>query len=184
MIVLEGIRSSGKSFTLDVLKKNLPQLIFYKDLGMRIFPKEVDPDDYAIALDYTYAQCLPKLVAPHEHIIIDRLYFSSYVYGQAWRKTYDKKFWTNHIKTVEQMYGNFLKEITFVYLSVSYDDLDRIKKMNRKKDQWDSKHDFIRQDQLYTQLFNRGITKAKVLLLPAFQSEDFITQFFKSYLKL
>ena len=62
LVILEGIRRSGKSFTIDVLKKRSPNLVHYKDAGMRIIDHEiVDPDQYAIGRDFAYAQFLPKL---------------------------------------------------------------------------------------------------------------------------
>lgn len=183
MYILESARSGGKSFTADVIRKNFPNVCVYKDVGMRLIGnKNIDPDDYAIGRDLAYAQSLPILMDEHmtETAVFDRQYFSSYVYGRAWRKKYDKEFWADHIRLVEDTYGPFLEKINIIFLDLPDEaTLDRMKKMHRQKDKWDNKLDFKRQYNLYLYLIN-NITKAKVTFLPSFQSEDFIVNFFKS----
>lgn len=62
MIILEGVRRSGKSFTTETITKRIPSVIQYKDLGMRLIDHAlVDPDCYSIGRDLAYAQFLPKL---------------------------------------------------------------------------------------------------------------------------
>ena len=181
MFVIEGVRCSGKTFTVDVIKKNFPNVCVYKDAGLRVASDlQLDLDDYAIGRDLTYAQALPVLMDDHlaDTAVFDRMYFSSYVYGIAWRKG-DKQFWKEHIQRIENLYGDFLKKIHFILLDLPTDaELDRIKKMRRQKDKWDKTLDFKRQYRLYLEIVNK-ITKAKVTLLPSFQSEDFIVKFFK-----
>src|SRR5208337_145377 len=181
MWVIEGVRCSGKTFTADVIKRNFPNVCVYKDIGMRLAAeRQLDLDDYAIGRDLTYAQSLPILMDDHlaDTAVFDRMYFSSYVYGIAWRKG-NKEFWKEHIQTVENIYGDFLKKIHVIFLDLPNDaTLDKMKKMHRQKDKWDKTLDFKRQYRLYLNLIN-NITKAKVTFLPSFQSEDYIVKFFK-----
>jgi hypothetical protein len=183
IFILEGVRASGKSFTADIIRNKFPDIQVYKDAGMRLIAnKSIDPDDYAIGRDLAYAQSLPILMDDYmaDTAVFDRQYFSSYVYGLAWRKKYDKEFWADHIRLVEDTYGPFLKKINVILLDLPNDEtLERMKKMNRKKDKWDKTLDFKRQYKLYLKLVN-NITRAKVVFLPSFQTEDFIVQFFKS----
>lgn len=186
MYILESTRCGGKTFTADVIRKNFPDIQVYKDVGMRLIAnKGVDPDDYAIGRDLAYAQSLPVLMDEYmsETAVFDRQYFSSYVYGRAWRKKYDKEFWADHIRLVEDTYGPFLDKITIVFLDLADETtLDKMKKMHRQKDKWDKTLDFKRQYKLYLNIIN-NITKAKVIFLPSFQTEDFIVKFFRGLFK-
>jgi thymidylate kinase len=187
MFIIEGVRCSGKSFTADVVRKNFPDIQVYKDVGMRLIAnKGIDPDDYAIGRDLAYAQSLPVLMDENmaNTAVFDRQYFSSYVYGRAWRKRYDKEFWADHIRLVEDTYGPFLEKITIVFLDLPGEEtLDKMKKMHRQKDKWDKTLDFKRQYKLYRNLWMNNITRAKVVHLPSFQTEDFIVKFFKGLFK-
>jgi len=181
LIILEGIRRSGKSHTIKILKKSISQLIFYKDLGMRIIVnKAIDSDVYAIGRDLAYAQFLPNLYRHGsykdfvERLFFDRAYWSSYVYGQAWRNNYSKTFWKNHIKLVEDIYGDFLENIKIVFITLTKDDFQRIESIDRNKDQWEKTHtDYKEQYDLYIELF--GISKAKIYTLDGFKDDRYIT---------
>jgi thymidylate kinase len=184
MVCIEGIRKSGKTYTIDVIRKNFPQVIVYKDLGIRdIAPKEVSIDDFSIGRDFTYAQCLPKLVGDaHKNIVFDRQYWSSYVYGQAWRNKYNNEFWTNHIHKVEETYGDWLKNIHVVFITLTDSDFQRIEEMNRKKDRWDGIADFEKQYDLYLEVVVKTkLPYGNVHLLSAFSNDAFIIDFFKRF---
>jgi thymidylate kinase len=185
MIILEGIRRSGKSYTVDVLKNHIPNLIHHKDLGMRIIAQTpVDPDSYAMGRDFALAQFLPKLYWNFEftnRLLLDRAYWSTYVYGQCWRNNYGKTFFKNHIERVEETYGEFLKEIKIVFITLTKNNFNRIKGMGREKDQWEMTHvDYDKQYELYQELFQ--ISKAKIFTLNGFNSDDYIVKTFNKVL--
>jgi hypothetical protein len=186
MIIIEGIRRSGKTYAINVLKKNFPHLILYKDLGIRItLNSGVDPDDYAVGRDLAYAQGIPTFVDwdVFPRIVFDRQYWSSYVYGQAWRKKYDKTFWKAHVVTVEDIWGVVLKNVHVVLLTCDEDALLRIENMDRTKDEWEITRDFRKQYELYQEL--PSITKIppeNIHRLPAFMKDDYIADFFKQIL--
>lgn len=179
MLIIEGgCRKAGKSFTISVLRRAYPNFIFYKDNGMKfIADTEVDPDDYVIGRDLAYAQILPIIYDEFliNNLIFDRQYWSSYVYGQAWRSRYSKNFWVSHIRRVEDTYGeDFIKRhLKIIFITLSDADFDRIQKTTRNKDQWEDISDYKRQYELYQELLS--ITSIKnIYFLPAFQTEETI----------
>lgn len=187
MLIIEGVRKSGKSYTTNLLSK-FPHFLIYKDLGMRLIPgTKVDPDDYAIGRDFAYAQSLPSIADEYlfkNNLVFDRGYWSSYVYGQAWRDKYDKDFWKNHIIKIEETWGETLNEIQVVLITLTEDDFVRIENMNRSKDVWDSTSDFRKQYELYQEILNvTTLSKNNIHFLPAFQSDEFIKDFFNKILQ-
>lgn len=185
MIILEGIRRSGKSFTTDLLKNKIPNLVHYKDIGMRLINHNVvDSDYYAIGRDFAYAQFLPKLrwdTYFTKRLLFDRAYWSTYVYGQCWRDNLSKTFLKDHIHKVEEVYGDFLEQIKILFITLSEDDLKRIESMGRGKDQWDKTRDDYRQQyDLYMELFD--ISKVRTFTLDAFQDEKHILDVFNKVL--
>lgn len=174
MVVIEGIRRSGKSHTLEVLGANKPDLYYYKDKGvMYAMKKSIDVDDYVIGRDLTYAQLFYNLpVAAFKNLVFDRQYWTSYVYGQFYRDKYNKEFWVDHIHSVENMYGELLENICIVLITLSDDDFKRIAEMQRQKDHLESADidGYKRQYELYQELLD--ISNAAVVKLPAFQSDD------------
>lgn len=189
MLIIEGVRRCGKSHTIKVLKKSISQLIFYKDLGMRMITnKAIDPDIYAIGRDLAYAQFLPNLCRYGwyenfvERLFFDRAYWSSYVYGQAWRNNYSKTFWKTHIKLIEDTYGDFLKKIKIIFITLTKDDFQRIEDMDRNEDQWEKTHtDYRKQYDLYMELFN--ISKIKTHTLDGFKDDSYISSKIRSILE-
>jgi len=185
MIVIEGIRRCGKSFTVDALQKHFPNLFFFKDLGMRLIKDTpISPDDYAIARDLSYAQFLPHYFWSEEadNLVFDRGYWSTYVYGQCWRDKYNKQFWTDHIKRVEDIYGQFLQKVKFFSFELNDLDFERIEEMDRKKDIWDSTSDnYRRQYELYREIAE--ISQAKKHFIKAFMPIDYIIKEF-AHLKI
>jgi len=164
---------------MDVLQKSFANLIFHKDLGMRIIKgTSISPDDYAIGRDLALAQFIPHFYweDTFNRLVVDRGYWSSYVYGQCWRDRYDKNFWTEHLKKVEGCYGAFLKQLKIVLFRLTEEDFDRIENMNRQKDDWEGINDYRKQYDLYKECIERS--KARVYSLEAFKSEDYIVQTF------
>ena len=184
MIILEGIRRSGKSYTIEVLKRHFLNLIYYKDLGMRLISGVVDPDSYAIGRDLAYAQFLPNLQWNEDFIkrlLFDRSYWSTYVYGLSWRDNFSRTFFKEHIKRVEKIYGDFLKDIKILFITLTEDDMKKIELMDRKKDRWENTHsDYRIQYKLYNKLFD--ISNAKIFTLDAFKNEDYIVKTFNNVL--
>jgi len=166
------------------LKRRIPNLIHYKDLGMRIIAStSIDPDYYAIGRDLAYAQFLPKLQWDEEftkRLLFDRAYWSTYVYGQCWRDNLSKIFFDAHIEIVEETYGMFLKNIKILFITLTEDDMKRIESMDRNKDQWDTHTDYRKQYKLYLELFN--ISNTKIFTLDAFKDEDYIVNTFNKVL--
>jgi thymidylate kinase len=188
MIILEGVRQSGKTYAVNVLDKNFAHMLIYKDIGMRLIANsKVDPDDYAIGRDLAYAQSLPQMADDflfQNNLIFDRGYWSSYVYGQAWRNKYDKDFWKEHISLVEKVWGDALNKVHIVFITLTPEDFTRIENMNRDKDVWDATKDFRNQYALYGEILNMTkVSKANIHLLPAFQKDEFIIDFFKQILR-
>ena len=183
MVTIEGVRRIGKSFAIDVLKKYYPNLIYHKDLGIRMIKGAgVDIDDYVIGRDLTLAQFLPKIETSNlESLIFDRQYWSSYVYGQYYRKKYNKTGWKNHILNVEQVYGIdwIEKNMHIVLLSPEADDYKRLAGMNRKKDDLEDSNidSYIIQQELYIEILS--LSRAQVHLLKPFQNEEYIISFMK-----
>jgi hypothetical protein len=184
VVILESVRQGGKTYTANVLDKNFPHMLIYKDIGMRlIVNSKVDPDDYAIGRDLAYAQALPQMADEfllESNLVFDRGYWSSYVYGQAWRNKYDKEFWRSHIALVEKIWGEALNKVHIVFLTLTQEDFGRIENMDRKKDAWDSTQDFRKQYSLYGEILNTTIIKKQnIHFLPAFKNDEYIIDFFK-----
>lgn len=187
MIILEGIRRSGKTYTTEFVSQSFPFYIVYKDEGMRIIrDKPIDIDDYVIGRDLAYAQfakTLPDKAV--DRLFLDRQYFTSYVYGQFYRKKYDKEFWADHIRLVESHYGDYFIEnfMSLVFIDMNEDDLKSVAKMSRKKDHLESSafDDYKRQYELYQEALE--ITKVPVHRMKAFQSNDYLVKFFTQFLR-
>jgi hypothetical protein len=179
MIIIEGPRRCGKSFTKDVLLKKFGNLILFKDLGMRIIKDTpIDPDDFAIGRDLAYAQFVPQFSwAPtFDRLVMDRGYWSSYVYGQCWRNRYNKNFWSEHLKRVEDFYGSYLEKVKILVFHLNEDDFKRMESMDREKDVWEHTNDYRQQYELYSECAEKS--QAKIFLIDAFQSEDYIARTF------
>jgi thymidylate kinase len=144
----------------------------------------IDPDCYAIGRDLAYAQFLPKLYWDTDFInrlLFDRAYWSTYVYGLCWRNNYGRTFLKSHVEKVEETYGMFLKEIKIVFITLTENDFNRIKGMDREKDIWESTRvDYHKQYETYQELFK--ISKAKIFELEAFNSDDYIIKTFNKVL--
>jgi thymidylate kinase len=178
MIILEGIRRSGKSFTLEVLEKAYGGVFtFFKDEGMRLIRgSTIDIDDYAIGRDCAYAQLCSK-TSFFERIVFDRQYISSYVYGQFYRNRYDKDFWVDHIKKVENIYGENKPKI--IFLDLKKEDFERISEMNRSKDDLESSDisGYLKQYELYKDALS--ISKSSIFVMDSFKSKEYIEEFFR-----
>lgn len=178
MIIIEGVRRSGKSFTVEVIQKNYPDWVYYKDYGMRIIKDtEIDPDDYAIGRDMAYAQFFPKIpFIVFDRMFVDRQYWSSYVYGQFYRKRYSKEFWTEHIERVENtMFQEGVWEhIHILLIKPDGDDFKRIAEMGRQKDWLEDENieSYKQQWKLYEELLS--FSSANVRFLRPFQDEEYI----------
>lgn len=185
MIILEGIRRSGKTFTMDVLKENFKNMQVYKDVSMRIINHQsINADAVAMGRDFAYAQFIPQILSKSlsDHIIFDRGYWSSYVYAQCWRDEFTKEQMTEHVQKVEEQYGNFMDNIKIVFIKVDAVDIERIEAMDRGKDRWEKTHsDYREQYSLYTEL--PMISKANVYEMKAFQDEEYIVNKFKDILR-
>jgi hypothetical protein len=177
MIIIEGPRKVGKSFTLETIQKYEPTTRVFKDLGIRILKDRIDLDDYAISRDTTYAQFLPQFMYLWDDIVFDRGYWSSYVYGQCWRNKYDKNFWIEHIKRVEDLYGTFLSKIKVLSFDLTEDDFKRIENTIRNKDGWENVSDYRLQYDLYKEVAD--ISQVKKYFIKPFQSEEYIMKEFK-----
>ncbi len=184
IIILEGIRRSGKSYTIEILKRNFKNLTYYKDSSMGFVDhNKVCPDSIAIGRDLAYAQFLKVInKSESDYLLFDRGYWSTYVYGQCWRNKFTKVDMEKHVKKVEEIYGDFLNNIKVVFLEVDAVDIELIESMNREKDQWDKSHnDYREQYSLYSEL--PLISKVKVFEMKAFQSSSYIVNKFKDILR-
>jgi thymidylate kinase len=183
MIIIEGIRRSGKSFIINALQKHYPDLIYHKDLGIRMIKDTpIDVDDYVIGRDLAFAQFLPKIETSNiDCLILDRQYWSAYVYGQFYRNKYDKAFWRDHIEKVEQTYGiNWTrKNLNVVLLSPEPEDYKRLASMGREKDHLEDSdiNSYLQQQSLYLEILE--FTRAQVHLLKPFQTEEYIIDFMR-----
>ena len=180
MIIIEGIRRSGKTFTINTIQKHYTDWINYKDKGMRMIKDtEIDVDDYAIGRDMAYAQLFPTI--PYiifNRMLVDRQYWSSYVYGQFYRGKYDKEFWTDHITRVENLLfqENIQDHLHILLIRPEEDDFKRMSEMGRRKD-WLEDEDiesYKRQWELYEELLE--ISAANVRFLKPFQDEEYIME--------
>lgn len=189
MVILEGTRRSGKSYTTKFIEDNFAFYNVYKDQGIRILQDTaslVDVDDYVIGRDLAYAQ-LMKIMPDKmiKRIFFDRQYLSSYVYGQFYRDKYNKQFWTDHIHRVEEVYGeNFLKNsMMIIFIELESWHFEKIAKLNRKKDvfECDNIDSYKRQYELYQEVLD--ITQAPVFKMKAFQDLAYLTKFFTSVWK-
>lgn len=187
MIILEGIRRSGKTYTTDFVKDNFPFYIVYKDEGMSIIKNTpIDIDDYVIGRDLAYAQFVKTLPEKAiNRLFLDRQYFTSYVYGQFYRNKYDKQFWADHIQRVESQYGDdFIKKfMSVLFIEMTEDDLKHAAKTARYKDELESDFidDYKRQYELYQEVLE--ITKLPVHRMRAFQNNAYLTDFFTALWK-
>jgi hypothetical protein len=174
MLILEGIRRSGKSFTLDVFEKYFSQPRCFKDFGIRaIKDLNICTDAYAIGRDLAYAQFLPTLPSSVvDNIIFDRQYISSCVYGLYYRNKYNKDFWIEHMKRIENLYSSAGLNITTVFLKLKDSDFHKIASMNRKKDDLEDDNELSYREQydLYEELLN--FSSFPVFELEAFLSEE------------
>jgi thymidylate kinase len=186
MIIIEGIRRAGKTFTINTIKKYCPGMIFYKDTGLEYAKElELDIDDYVISRDLTYSQLIPSLPKfANSNLVFDRQYYSSYVYGQFYRNKYSKEFWQEHVERVENEYDEFLDNIIIMFLTLKNEDFRKIAEMDRQKDDLEDKDEnsYLKQYELYNEVAN--ISKARIYNLKAFQSEDYIKSEFEKVLKL
>lgn len=182
MIVIEGIRRSGKTHTVDIIKSNNKNLIFYKDLGVMYAMKNgIDVDDYVIGRDLSYAQLFSNTQPDiFNNIFFDRQYLSSYVYGQYYRDKYDKVFWRDHIRRVEELYAKagILNKIEILFIQLSDTDIDNIHKIKRNKDHLEDENTdgYKRQYELYQEALS--ITSAKLNFIKGFKEEEYITKRF------
>jgi hypothetical protein len=161
VIFLEGCRSCGKGYTTNALKKAYGFITIYKDIGI---PTIVD--EFLL-----------------ENLIFDRGYFSSYVYGLAWRNKYDKAFWATHIRNVEETYGDFLSKLHVVFISMTEENFKTIESSNRSKDVWDDTKDFRKQYDLYLEVLNLSrIPTSNIHCLPGFMKDNEIIDFFRPIL--
>jgi thymidylate kinase len=180
MIIIEGIRRSGKTYTLETVQRNFKDVIHYKDKGMRMIKDtEIDPDDYAIGRDMAYAQLFPTIpFIIFNRMIVDRQYWSSYVYGQFYRGRYDKEFWMEHIHRVENLLfqEGIDRHIHILLIKPDEDDFKRMAEMGRQKD-WledDNIESYKQQWRLYEELLE--ISSANVRFLKPFQDEEYIVK--------
>ncbi len=177
MIIIEGIRRSGKTHTVNLLKTIFNDVIFFKDASFANLNPSLDPDSFAIGRDCAYAQFLPTLDKSYtDRLLFDRQYWSSYVYGQIYRDRY-QNFWENHIRNVEGIYGDNLPKILFITLET--EDIKRISNMDRTKDGLETTNEaiYLKQYIKYTELF--GISNADIYMMKAFQDDEYIIEFFK-----
>jgi thymidylate kinase len=181
MYIIEGVRRSGKTHTLEIIDKFFIGYHFYKDLGMRLIKDSpIDTDDFSIGRDYALAQFILKIDSSsfENLLIIDRQYFSSYVYGQFYRHKYDKQFWKDHILKVEKIYGDFINNIKVIFIELTEEDFKFMAEMGRQKD-WLEDSDinsYKAQYELYLEALE--ISKARIFKMKAFQGEGYINYFF------
>jgi hypothetical protein len=189
IIIIEGCRRSGKSYTLEAIQEAYPHYIHYKDKGMRhIKDTDIDPDDYAIGRDMAYAQFFPNL--PYivlNKLILDRQYWSSYVYGQFYRKKYSKEFWRQHVIEVESRLfsedDKVRRHVNILLIKPNENDFERMARMERNKD-WLEDSDinsYKKQWKLYEELID--ISTAEIMLLKAFQGKEYIVETVREIMK-
>lgn len=143
------------------------------------YAEEVNIDDIAIGRDLALAQFIAKLPSyVTDRYIFDRQYWSSYVYGQAWRDKYSKAFWEKHIQVVESylLYTN--SKIKIVFLQLTENDFKRVESNNRKKDKWDLTTDFRYQYDLYQEVIR--LSKMEIHMMKAFQDDKYIIDFIRN----
>ena len=181
MVILEGIRSCGKTFTSDVISKVFP-IRLYKDLGIRMLKEnnlKTDVDDYSIGRDLAYAQFAKKIDKPTlDMLVFDRQYISSCVYGIHYRNRYDKEFWFNHLKMVESIYKKSNTNVKILFIELESEDFKKIVEMKRKKDWLDTTdiNDYIKQYLLYLDFLQ--YSSFPVIRMKAFQDEEYICKMF------
>ena len=143
----------------------------------------VDPDDFTIGRNFAYAQMMPELLSEYtlEHLVLDRQYWSSYVYGQAWRDKYDKQFWTEHIQDIEEQWGEYLEDIKFILITPDEEDFKRAEELVRESDNWDYRVDYRNQHELYEEVFE--ISRANKFRMRPFQTKEYIIKVFKDILE-
>lgn len=185
MVIIEGIRRSGKSHTFEVLEEHKPELYYHKDKGViHAMKRGISVDDYVIGRDMTYAQLFYKLpTAAFKNIVFDRQYWTSYVYGQFYRDKYNKDFWMDHIHAVENEYAEMLDNVCVVLITLKDTDFKYIAEMSRQKDHLESTNidEYKRQYELYQELLD--ISNVAVVKMPAFQPETEILGLFEKALQ-
>lgn len=178
MIILESCRRAGKTYTCEKVEQYFSHIQIYKDFGIRIIKNinaNIDIDDYAIGRDLAYAQFLPSL--PNDlvsNLLIDRQYLSTCVYGICYRDKYDKKFWFEHIKRVEELYKNMGMKISILFIELEQKDFHKIASMGRKKD-WledDDEQGYHIQYELYEDFLAH--TSFPIVRMKAFQDDEYI----------
>lgn len=188
MIVIEGIRRSGKTHTIETVKENMANRylspIFYKDIGVPFAMNNgLSVDDYVIGRDLAYAQFL-SLVKPAEFqlLVFDRQYLTTYVYGQFYRSNYSKEFYRQHIEHVESFYkeAGLINKMYTIFIELKEKDFERIAEMDRKKDILEDSdiEGYKKQYELYQEAID--LTGTNVVRLPAFQNKNRILEIFSS----
>jgi len=182
LIVIEGIRRSGKTYLVDTIKNKNNDVIFYKDRGvMYAMKNNIDVDDYVIGRDLTYAQLFSNTKPDiFNNIVFDRQYLSSYVYGQYYRNKYNKVFWRDHIRKVENLYesAGILDQIKILFIELDESDFEKIANMNRNKDHLENNNIVEYKEQYYLYKEALSITKANVSYIKAFQDSEKINKRF------
>ena len=127
-----------------------------------------------------YAQLFPKI--PYkifDRMVIDRQYWSSYVYGQFYRKKYSKEFWIEHITRVENLL--LIQDIQRQHLHIllirpDEDDFKRMADMGREKDCFEdnSIESYKQQWKLYEEILS--FSSANVRFLKPFQNKEHILE--------
>lgn len=187
MIILEGIRRSGKSFTTKFIEDYFPFYVVYKDDGVRLIKDSpIDIDDYVIGRDLAYAQFIKTMPEKAiNRLFLDRQYLTSYVYGQFYRDKYDKEFWAKHIQKVEAQYGDdFIEKfMSILFIEMNEDDLVKAANLDRDKDDLEDNdiQSYIKQYELYQEVLS--ITKVPVYRMKAFQDSAYLTKFFSGLWK-
>jgi thymidylate kinase len=188
LIIIEGIRRSGKTHTIETIKESMTDRylppIFYKDKGVPFAMNNgLSVDDYVIGRDLAYAQFL-SFVKPAEFqlLVFDRQYLTTYVYGQFYRSNYSKDFYKQHIEHVESFYkeAGLIKKMYTMFIKLKEKDFERIAEMDRKKDVLEDSdiEGYKKQYELYQEAMD--ITRTNVVELPAFQDENKILEVFSS----
>ncbi len=182
MVILEGIRRCGKSYTTSFVETNFPFYVVYKDEGINIIKgSPVDIDDYVVGRDLAYAQLISEMPTKAiKRLFFDRQYLSSYVYGQFYRNKYDKSFWVNHIKQVEEIYGKeFISQyLSIVFIELEDTDFEKIANIQRNKDSLETNDidAYKRQYELYQEALE--ITTVPTYRMKAFQDVSYLTNYF------